>query len=378
MLFTFVLVAATGHSFGLRPEHSALSQTANTAKFGLLAKKARSAPIEALKDAAAAVESIMLEAGNATDHMSDEDQALLTNVVDLISKTIYGSLDSSHNVDVTSIADAINNAGLCNSNYVVRIAEGGDLYQLQQNTIVYQNDLNDHQTIVNAKNEVNNTRYSALLQHMSMISAPPTCSALPEKTKLALDVYFESSDYANWYNSQKASYTVVNSAFDTANADLTTALNLKGVKNAERETSYCDWKKELVAGCTKFQECFETEEDAYEKTLKPALEGDMTDRIEAYKAGETTIHLIEYLLGLSADSAPPTDIDTSRYQLQFTPLPAQGTCKLEVLDEGIWVPTIICPEPPTPAPPGGDNCHSYCRKGMCSWWSACRDNCNYC
>jgi len=352
MLFTFVLVAATGHSFGLRPEHSALSQTANTAKFGLLAKTARSGPIEALKDAAAVVESIMLEAGNATDHMSDANQALLTSVVELIRKTIYGSFDSSHNTDTTSIADAIANFELCNSNYAARIAEEGDLYQLQQHTITYQNNLNDQQDIVDAKNEVNNTKWDALSLHMSMIGAPTACAALPDRNKAALDVYFESSDYANWYTNQQESYGVVNSAFDSANAALTTALHLYAVKNTERETSYCDWKRELDSGCVLFEHCLESQSNAYVKVLKPALEGDMTDRIEAYKAGQTTIHLIEYLLGLSADSAPPTDIDTSRYQLQFPPLPAQGSCKLEVLDEDFWDPTITsCPGNDGPGKP---------------------------
>jgi len=342
MLFTFVLVAATGHSFGLRPEHSALSQTTNTAKFVLLATTARSAPIKALKDAAAVVESIMLEAGNATEHMSEANQATLTSVVELISTTIYGSLDSSHNTDLTLIDDAIKSCVLCNSNYAARIAEAGDLYQLQQNTIVHQNQLNDKKAFVDAKTEVNNTKWNALSNHMGMIAAPPACAALPDRNKPALDMYFASSAYVNWYGGQKATYDTVNGAFDIANAALTTAVNQYGVKFVERQTSYCDWKGSLQTGCEHFNQCFESEEKAYVDILKPALEGDMTDRIEAFKAGQTTVHLIKYLLGLEEDSAPPTDIDTSRYQLTFPPSPEQGSCKLDVLDTANWVPPVVC------------------------------------
>jgi len=347
MLFTFVLTAAAGHSLGMRPEHSALSQTANFAKLGLLAKTARSDPVKALKDAAAAVDSIMLEAGNATEHMSDDDQALLTSVVDLIDKTIYGSMDSSHNADEAAIAGAIADAEQCNSGYAARIAEGGDLYGLQQGAIGFQNVLNGLQDTVDAKTEVNNTKWSELSSHMSMIAAPPACAELPERTKPALDVYFEKSDYVNWYTAQQASYAVVNSAFETNDADLTTALQAYAVGLAQRDTSYCDWKTELEAGCGLFNGCFQSKSDAYLVTLKPALEEDMQARIEAYKAGQTIIAQVNFLLGLSADSAPPSNIDTSRYELQFPPLPAQGSCVLEVMDDAIWVPTVSC------APAGG-------------------------
>jgi len=351
MLFTFVLTAAAGHSLGMRPEHSALSQTANFAKLGLLAKTARSDPVKALKDAAAAVDSIMLEAGNATEHISDGDQAILTSVVELVGNIIYGSMNSSHNAAEAAIAAAIADTEQCNSHYAARIAEGGDLYGLQKGAIDNQNDLNVLKATVAAKTEVNNTKWSELSNHMSMIQAPPACAELPARTKSALDVYFGKSDYVNWYTAVQANYAIVNSAFEAADADLTAALQAYDEGLAQRDTSYCDWKAELEAGCGLFNRSFQTKKEAYVVTLKPALEKDAQARIEAYKAGQTIIAQINFLLGLSADSAPPTNIDTSLYELQFPTLPVQGSCVLDVLDDAIWVPTASCDGPGGPGKP---------------------------
>ena len=92
------------------------------------------------------------------------------------------------------------------------------------------------QDIVDAKTKVNNTKWSERSSHMSMIAAPPACAELPERTEPALDVYFEKGDVVQWYTAQQASYTVVNSASEAADADLTTALQAYAVGLVQRDT----------------------------------------------------------------------------------------------------------------------------------------------
>merc|ERR1719220_1242441 len=210
MMFTFLLSAAVGASFGLRPDASHYKAAASLSSLrGMVSSAAHSEgskSLESLKSAASIVNTIMLQAGNATEHMSDDDKALLNSVIDMIDKSIYGSMDSSHQADEAAIQSAIDAASQCNSNIAARLQAGGDLNNLYLGTADYQNTLNDLQGDVNDKTDVNNSKFDALESHINLVATggTPDCVDFPNApTKLKADNFFAGSDYVNWYTSQQ-------------------------------------------------------------------------------------------------------------------------------------------------------------------------------
>merc|ERR1719220_1232947 len=349
MMFTFLLSAAVGASFGLRPDASHYKAAASLSSLRVMVSSAAhsegSKSLESLKSAASIVNTIMLQAGNATEHMSDDDKALLNSVIDMIDQSIYGSMDSSHQADEAAIQSAIDAASQCNSNIALRLGEGGDLNNLKLETAGYQSTLNDLQGDVDDKTAANNSKYEDFERHINNIasSTQPDCVDFPNApTKLKADNFFAGSDFVNWYTSQQAAYAPVAEAFETSNQNLEDAMAAYTIGLAERDVAYCDWKVELEAGCAAFDQCYQDKVDHYNNELKPALQRDMQVRIDAYKAGTTIIAQIRFLLGESTESAPPTDIDTSRFQLNFQAVPPKGECDLSPLTSDEWVPVPNC------------------------------------
>jgi len=341
MLFKFLLTAGLCQSFGLRPEVG-LSKAAKLNRLGEVVASART-DASKLQAAVGIVNSIMLEAGNATEHMSDDDVALLNSVIDLIDKSIYGSMDSSHAADVAAIKAAVDAIDQCNQNIALRLGKGGDLNQLYLGVVGYQNTLNDLQDDVDAKTQANATKFAELERHIKNIGAAPECSPFPaDPTKPKVDIYFETSKYVDWYTAQQEAYAPVAEAFEAADDALDDALSAYAVGLAERNVAYCDWKVELEEGCAAFERCYNEKKTHYLDELKPALEADMKVRIDAYRAGETIIHQIRFLLGESTESEPPSDIDVSRFELAFLEVPAMGECSLSPLDADEWVPKPEC------------------------------------
>jgi len=332
MLFTFLLTLATCQSFGMRPD------------MGILSKVVTSNPSVALQEAAKIVHGIMLQR-NATDHISEDDQALLRSVVDLIDKSIFGSMDSSHQADVNALAAAVAAANQCNTDFAARLASDGDLGGLQTSVNSAQGDLDVlldefHTAILDR-----DTKRATLETHMDMIAVPPGCPGLPDRTKPSLDVYFDQSDYANWYTAQQASYDVVNTAFEDSETTLDDVVERYAVQLATRNVRYCDWKDALEKGCTNFNTCFDDEANAFLNTLIPQIEDDVEKRKEAFKSGTVIIAQIEFLLGTNASSEPPTDIDVSRYDMEYPPLPSKDSCPLELLDDPKFNPEVTCAAP---------------------------------
>jgi len=345
-MFAFLLAAGLCHAFGVRPEVG-ISRATKIVRLGEKVAGAASSDasnsVQLLQAAAGIVQSILAESGNATEHMSDEDQVLLKAVIPLIAKTIYGSMNSSHHADETAISRAITDVGQCNLDYPARIAEGGDLFNLLTTAKKYQKTLDLLQDDVDVKTAANATTWKALQTHISWIGASPECGTVPsEPIKDRFDLFFEESQYVIWYLAKQAAYEPVREAFEDADAALTAALQAYAVGWTNRETAYCAMRDEFEAGCKLFNSCFDKTSKAYLNDLVPVLKEDMHARMAAYKAGETIIAQIEFLLGLSTESEPPTDIDTSLYELQFPPLPVQETCETEVLDSDIWEPVPNC------------------------------------
>jgi len=342
MLKILVATAAT-QTIGLRPSHSAANSAAN---FGKLRDftKAGHMNVAALNEVAGVVNAIMLQSGNATEHLTEDDQLLLNRVIDMINASFYASMNSAHTADVTAVAAAIAAINQCYQDFAVRVGHGGDIAAMQDSAISYQHTLNDLQDTVDETTLANATAWSNLVTHIELISPAPECAAFPcaaSRTMASLDVYFESSAYVTWWTAQAAAYWPVKQAWTYADAALRSALTAYAVGLAVRDVAYCDWKRELEAGCARFEACYEEKKAHYLHVVKPAVEKGMATRIEGYKAGETIIHQIKFLLAEAADQTTPS-INTALYHIAFPAVPAKIQCDMSALDDAAWVPTPEC------------------------------------
>merc|ERR1719210_2996536 len=157
----------------------------------------------------------------------------------------------------------------------------------------------------------------------------------------SLDVYLGTSAYVTWWTAQKAAYEPLRDAYVYADQQLQAALTAYAVGLAVRDVAYCDWKRELEAACAQFSACYEAAKANYLNVVKPAVEQAEQRRIEAYKAGETIIHQIRFLLAEEADQATPA-VNTDRYQIAYPEVPAKPACDMSALDDPAWVPTPNC------------------------------------
>merc|ERR1719384_1425712 len=77
--------------------------------------------------------SILVETGGpADDHISEEEAQLLGQIVSLVEKDIYSSMDTSHDLDEAALEAAVGAAGACNADIASRQTPGGDLGVLHQ------------------------------------------------------------------------------------------------------------------------------------------------------------------------------------------------------------------------------------------------------
>jgi len=336
MLFTFLAVLAAGQTAAMRPELSRAARSHSVYRARSILEKVSSAKEAgaALQAAAGIVNEILAETGNATEHMSDDDAALLREVVDLVENSIYGSMDSAHEADEASLAAGLHAVEHCNSEIARRQSPAGDLGKLQQDTRGDQVELNRLQGVVDDKTSENASAWDTFDNHMQMISNPPACPAITSRTMPVLDGYFEKSDYVVWFTHQSEAYADARALYSAADAALTDAINAFNIQKAIRDTQYCDWKAELEAACDDFDECFVENSDDFTKNLVPRVQGDMNARIENYRAGQTLIHQIRFLLAEVSDQATPA-IATSRFELDFPTLPEKGQCDLGVLGSSL-------------------------------------------
>jgi len=353
MHFTILATLAACQATGMRPELSRTKMSQKIATVGDLVSKISDSQDSraALQAASGILDGILAEAGNATEHMSDDDAALLRSVIELVEKSIYGSMDSAHTADTKSLNDAKAAVEQCNIDIVARQAADGDLGQLHQHVTDKQTELNRLQGIVDEKTLANATEWERYDQHMQMIAAPPACPGLPSRTMPALDVYFEKSEYSIWFAAQKAAYDTARDKYTAADGALQTAIKSYNIQKAVRDTQYCDWRAELNAACAKFDVCFETASGEF-NALVPVVTSDMNQRIENLKAGDTLVQQIKFLLAESKSRESPAS-DVSRYTIAFPLLGVKADCDMSVLDDAKWVPTPSCaPAPDFTSRPG--------------------------
>jgi len=343
MLFTLMAAVAASQALSLRPAASIVTRSATFEKLRDFARADPANPATALQGLAGVVNDILLQQGNATEHLSAPEEDILRHVIDvIIPESMYGSMTTAQTSDEGSLAAAIDAINQCYQDFAARVCQSGDLTAMQNSAIAYQNDLNELQSDVDAKTTANATAWSNLATHMSLISDAPSCTALPHpRTMPSLDVYFEASAYVMWFTAQKEAYWPIRDAYVEANRQLEQALAAYARGLAVRDVAYCDWKRELEEGCSRFSACYDERKAHYLNTVKPAVEENMKMRIEAFKAGETIIHQIKFLLAMVTDQTTPS-INTARYQIAFPSVPAKPDCDMSALDDARWVPTPLC------------------------------------
>jgi len=342
MMFTFLAAAAVLPVLSLRPSHTASVRHASFARLRDLARSASSEGPTAMTAIVGLVDSIMLEEGNATAHLTAADQALLQEVIAMINDSMYASMTSAQTTDATSLQDAIDAINQCYADFTVRVSEDGDIHSLRLSAVNYQNQLNDLQDAVDEKTLNNATAWSNLETHMQLISPAPDCSDFPNpRTMGTLDVYFADSLYVTWWTQQQAAYYPVRDAYLEAHYQLEEALRAYAVGLGVRDVGYCFWKFELEVACAAFSACYEARVAHYLHVVKPGVETSMKARIEAYKAGQTIIHQIGFLLGDEANQATPA-INTAPYQMAFPGVPPKPPCDMSALHDSMWVPTPEC------------------------------------
>jgi len=288
-----------------------------------------------------AASSLLAESGGPDGHITPEDEELFREVIEIVNNTIYDSMDDSHNADVAACDAAVATAAACNADIEQRQSAEGDLGVLQQRVTDKQIELDRLQGVVDDAVEANNTAWNDFNLHMQQIAPAPECPDFPARTMPALDVYFEESLYSIWFTAQQDAYNDVRAVFAAADKALIAANRAYNIQRAVRDVQYCDWKSELDAACLAYVTCFVDASNHYRLELVPRVRADINSRIEIFKAGETLVHQINFLLGDVASQDTPA-IDPSRYELDFPSLPGRVRCDQSVLTSPTWNPPIVC------------------------------------
>jgi len=295
-----------------------------------------------LKDASSVVENILLQAGNATEHLEAGDIELLEKVIGLIEGDMYGSMKDSHDSDDQNLKDAIAAISACNADITARQSATGDLGLIHQEAINLQIELNRLQGIVDEKTRDNDTKWGEFEQHMLGISDPPACPDFPNPRGMAqLDVYFDRSPYMAWWTAARKPYFEHKRRWEAAHEALKQAISAYDIHKAQRDVKFCDYKTELEAACAAFTQCYETKVDYYTNTLVPRVKTDMNQRIEVFKAGQTLLAQARFLLAHQKTSETP-EFSTSRFELNYPEVPAKALCDLSPLSASSWIPPVTC------------------------------------
>merc|ERR1719510_1289705 len=325
----------------MRPESQ--SGSLMVAKLAETIREDPSDTMAALTAASAIVHDIMLEAGNATEHLTSENQKVLEEVMEMIRTRMYGSMRDAHHSDEDALKGAIDDLLKCNADIAGLQSSTGLLGKLHQAAKEAQKELDRLGGIVETKTEINRTTWEKFQNHMDLIGAPPDCTALPARTMPTLDVFFEKSAYSLWFAAQQPRYFEVRDIWKAAREALLVAIDKYNIQQAKLDIHYCDWKTELEAACGRFDQCWAKGVAYYNDDLTPRVTSSMQRRIEAFKAGETLIRQIEFLLA-KKDSSETGEIDASIYRVDFPALPQKEVCDLSPLTSSIWNPPIVCEE----------------------------------
>jgi len=273
-----------------------------------------------------------------SDHVSKEDEALLESVITLVQDTIYSSMDSAHDADQASINSALKDFGVCEQTLDGRMAPDGDVGALHAQAKAKQTVLDTLAEDKENAQQANATQWDALSSHMRMIALPPACPALPARTKPALDVFFEESEYQMWFAAQSQAYKTIRNDFQAASDALDAAIRAFELQLALRDTQFCDWQREYKEACSAYDGCYTRSLKAYNKLVQE-VRGYSAQRFKVLQAGDTLVAQIKFLLGKAETrEAPPSD--TGRFEIAFGTAPDKASCPVFAL--GAFQPIPDC------------------------------------
>jgi len=339
MLFSTLAVAAALPGLALRPQHS------NSASFARLAETLSSGVTDEmtfLKDASSVVNDVLLQAGNATEHLKDEDQVLLQKVKQVISD-MYESMKSQMSnlvMEKDELWDAINR---CNADIDARQSSTGDLGKSHKEAYDMQTELNRLQGVVDVKTHENDTAWAEFDLKMQTMSDSPGCKAWPNPRGMAqLDVYFEKSLYSAWWSASRDEYYPPRDAYLAADAALRKAIQAYNIHKAKLDAKYCDYKAELEAACASYEQCYHSAVEKFNSKVAE-IKTRVAKNLEIVKAAETLLAQVRFLLAEQKTRETP-EYDTAEWQVAFQAVPQMTKCDLSTLTSPHWTPPITCLE----------------------------------
>jgi len=339
MLFSVLAMVAAVPGLALRPQHS------NSASFARLSETMNTGTTDEmtfLKDASSVVNDILLQAGNATEHLSPEDEELLEKVkvvindmTDSMKRTQKGDED-----DLQMRWDAIE---ACNANIEHRQSEQGDLGMLHKTAVGLQIELNLQRGIVTEKTHDNDTQWGLFYSHMTTISDAPACPDFPNPKGMAqFDVYFKNSLYSIWWAGARPPYFASRDRYLAADAALRRAIAEYNIIKAKLDVKYCDYKFELEAACARYEKCYASAVDSYNTKVED-VKIIVAKNLEIIKAAKTLLAQVRFLLAQQKTRETPP-YDASDWEVAFKAVPDKSLCNLGTLSSPSWVPPITCLE----------------------------------
>jgi len=365
-----LLAAAAMPGLALRPQHS------NSASFARLAESLRIGVTDKmtfLKDASSVVNDVLLQAGNATEHLTDQDKELLEQVKTIIKDDLYGNMRNVQMGDESDLMKLWENILYCNTDIEARQSSTGDLGTLHQEAVQMQKELNRLQGIVDKKTSDNDTYWGEFDQHMQTILDAPECPPFPDPRGMAqFDAYFKISLYSAWWTAAQSPYHSHRDRFLHADEALRKAIAEYNVQKASLGVKYCDYKVELEAACDSYEQCYASAVTLYNARVA-GVKIRVAQNLEIVKAAETLLAQVRFLLAQQQNRETPP-YDTSEWQVTYKAVPAKTLCDKGTLTASTWDPPIKCGLP-TPWVLGetGESCESACESRGYSCTSVSED-----
>jgi len=337
MLFSMLTVAAALPSLAVRPQQS---NSATLARLADTLSTGTSDELTFLEEASSTVNDILLQAGNATEHLSAADQGLLEEVKRLIKDDMYGSMKTKRDGMVTEMNRRYKAIGLCNADIDARQSDTGDLGLLHKEARLLQTQLNHLQEVVNEKTHDNNTQWGHFDDHMQTMGDAPACPDFPNPRGMAtLDVYFKQSLYSIWWTAARSPYYSHRDRYLEADEALRQAIAAFNIHKAKLDVKYCDYRVELEAACASYDQCYASAVEAYNGQVAD-IKADVPKNLAIQKAAETLLAQVRFLLAQQKNRDTPP-YDTSVWEVAYKAVPGKTLCDLSTLTTG-WSHVINC------------------------------------
>jgi len=339
MIFSMLAAVAALPGLALRPQHS------NSASFARLAEGLSAGVTDEmtfLKEASSVVNDVLLQAGNATEHLTKEDTGLLESVKDVIQQ-MYGRMQDQkkdQEGDLERLWQAILS---CNADIDARQSSTGDLGMLHKQAVDLQIELNRLQGVVDDKTHDNDTAWAAFDLHMQTIGDAPDCPAFPNPRGMAqLDVYFEKSLYSAWWSASRSLYYPPRDEYLEADAALRRAIVAYNIHKAKLDVKYCDYKVELEAACASYEQCYATQVRLYNVKVAD-VKITVAKNLKIVKAAQTLLAQVRFLLAQQKTRDTPP-YSTDEWMVAYKAVPKKTLCDLSTLTSSNWNPPITCLE----------------------------------